>query len=399
MANLKVPNLCGASLEFNAIQLEFENLIDDAVNKLEADPSDAAATAAAIFKTLDAEMTNLVPKIPSLPDVSLQSQLKDLSKLTPGSFAHITLLAAIALKFGTELKTRGYDLDDLVKVALAAIVAGTDLCTEVPNFVVPADGSTEAIEKAVESSQPTIDSIEEKSSTIVKNLPWLEEQKENETRVADMQVEGESEEIDVVGGTVTSTTPPTEDKGAYTVNKESKPVTYSDGEGKSTEVKVTTPKEQKGKNISTTGFTKKKIYGIEYFKEADVTSIFGGKSKTFELKRPPIRIVSLKGNNIKSDTRSKVIDGKVKNVTEIKQRYRRIVLPHKINSETPKRKIRRYRNSASYSLDGSTVIVNTRGNTFLPHSKENTPYYDDEDGRIFVVLYEYFSNYDSTVKA
>ena len=106
-----------------------------------------------------------------------------------------------------------------------------------------------------------------------------------------------------------------------------------------------------------------------------------------------------KGNNIKSDTRSKVIDGKVKNVTEIKQRYRRIVLPHKINSETPKRKIRRYRNSASYSLDGSTVIVNTRGNTFLPHSKENTPYYDDEDGRIFIVLYEYFSNYDSTVKA
>ena len=75
MANLKVPNLCGADLKFNAIQLEFENLIDDAINKLEADPSDAVATALAIFNTLDAEIVNLVPKIPSLPDVSLQSQL------------------------------------------------------------------------------------------------------------------------------------------------------------------------------------------------------------------------------------------------------------------------------------------------------------------------------------
>ena len=61
---------------------------------------------------------------------------------------------------------------------------------------------------------------------MVKNLPWLEEQKENETRVASMQVEGESEDADVVKGTITATTPPTENTGAYKVTDDSSKVTY-----------------------------------------------------------------------------------------------------------------------------------------------------------------------------
>ena len=228
MANLKVPNLCGADLKFNAIQLEFENLIDDAINKLEADPSDAVATALAIFNTLDAEMVNLVPKIPSLPDVSLQSQLKDLSTLTPGSIEHIALLAAIALKFGTEIKAKGYDLDDLVKVALAAIVAGTDLCAKVPNFVVPADGLSAAVEKAVESKQSTVDSAEEAISVVVPNAHMKDARAALTTAINLMKTgvpfpveQEDAYEEDVAGNPnlVSGTTPPTEDVGDFVVAK------------------------------------------------------------------------------------------------------------------------------------------------------------------------------------
>ena len=238
MANLKVPNLCGEDLKFNAIQLEFENLIDDAINKLEADPSDAVATALAIFNTLDAEMVNLVPKIPSLPDVSLQSQLKDLSKLTPGSLEHIALLAAIALKFGTEIKAKGYDLDDLVKVALAAIVAGTDLCAKVPNFVVPADGLSAAVEKAVESKQSTVDSAEEAISVVVPNAHMKDARAALTTAINLMKTgvpfpveQEDAYEEDVAGNPnlVSGTTPPTEDVGDFVVAKKTTVITSNSG--------------------------------------------------------------------------------------------------------------------------------------------------------------------------
>ena len=39
MADFKVPNLCGASPEFNAIQTKFESMITSALDGLEVDAS------------------------------------------------------------------------------------------------------------------------------------------------------------------------------------------------------------------------------------------------------------------------------------------------------------------------------------------------------------------------
>ena len=112
MANLKVPNLCGTSLEFNSIQTAFEKLITGALDGLEVDASALSSTTLSDFNSLELEHRGLISEIPALPSLNLQSLVTSLSSLTPGSFEHIALLAAIALKFGTELKTKGYTLND-----------------------------------------------------------------------------------------------------------------------------------------------------------------------------------------------------------------------------------------------------------------------------------------------
>ena len=169
MAELKVPNLCGAVAEFNAIQDKFESLISDAVDSLESEASALASTATSALNSLESDLRSLIPELPSLPAINLQGQLTSLSSMIPGSFAHLQLLASITTQFGTALTSGGYSLDSLVSDAAKALSGGLDLCSAVPNFEVPAAGG-DAIEKAVESKQATKDSEEEKPSVIVKNV-------------------------------------------------------------------------------------------------------------------------------------------------------------------------------------------------------------------------------------
>jgi hypothetical protein len=161
MADYKIPNLCGASVKFNALQSKFDDMINTA-----ASPAGLIADAAALATSLEPNVTSLLnevkglqPELPSLPDVNLQAELTSLAGLAAGSFEQGTLLAEITTKFGTALTTGGFSLDTLVSDAAAAITGGTDLCSAVPNFSVPAAGG-DAVQKAVEVLQPEVDSLQ-----------------------------------------------------------------------------------------------------------------------------------------------------------------------------------------------------------------------------------------------
>ena len=197
MAELKVPNLCGATAEFNAIQDKFESLISDAVDSLESEASALASSATSAFNALESDLRSLIPESPALPDINLQAQITSLSGQIPGSAQHITLLANITTKFGSALTAGGFSLGTLVSDAKSAITGGTDLCSAVPNFTVPAAGG-DAVEKAIESKQATKDSVEEKLSTLVKNANFTAAKTAVETAVKKMQSEGDSTDVDVV---------------------------------------------------------------------------------------------------------------------------------------------------------------------------------------------------------
>jgi len=152
---------------------------------------------------------------------------------------------------------------------------------------VDAAGVNAASEKAIAVKQAAVDSEKEKPSTLVENVNFNEEKKELETRVAKMQSEGESTDVDVVKGTVTSKTPPTTDTAAFTVAIESKGVSF---DGKTTK-EVTTPTQQAGNNIALSGLTKRKVRIIELFKEDDFYELSVDEySLAFTLEQTPIEI-------------------------------------------------------------------------------------------------------------
>jgi len=403
VANLKVPNLCGASPEFNSIQTEFEKLITSGLDGLESDASTLSSTMGTDITSLETELRALVPALPALPNVNLQSLITSLSTLTPGTFAYTQLLADITTDFGTELTAGGYTLDTLVTKALAGIQGGGDLCSTVPNFELPAAGGT-AKEKSVESKQATIDSEEEKKSTVVKNANLTADKEAVEARVATMQVEGESEDADVVKGTITATTPPTESTGAYKVTDESSKVTY-DGNA----IEVTTPAEQNRKNISTKGLAKRKSKLTEYFKlTSAAVEQLRNKAWAVELKHIPIpdsvrvlaNFVEDGGGFVEKDDGSgdfEAIEGTV-------QSFERVPPSPHLREREGKPKSLRSRGTDSFFYVGDNisdppdlVIIAPQGEVWKPHTKTNNhPEYfiPEREGIIFEIRYSYFENYD-----
>ena len=246
MANIKVPNLCGANAEFNAVQTKSESLLSDAIAGLESDASSLASTLDSAVTSLLTDLRDLIPEAPSLPDVNLQSLLTSLSGQTPGTSEHVALLAKIKTDFETELTAAGKSLDTLVTNARTQIDGGGDLCSVVPNFVKAADGLTDAKEIASESKQPNVDASEEKTSTLVQNAEVVAQRTGLGLRVKRMITEASTAE-DVVADTVTSTTLPTEDVGAFGITAKNIEIVSTDG----LKVKVTTAKDASVETIET----------------------------------------------------------------------------------------------------------------------------------------------------
>ena len=168
MADFKVPNLCGASPQFNAIQNKFESMITSAIDGLESDAAALKTTLDGDVNALVGDIKAMIPDLPALPDVNLQAELTSLSGMDVGSLQHTALLAEIKTKFGDALDTAGFALDTLVSDAAAAIGGGESLCSSVPNFAVPAAGG-DAVQKAVGVLQAAADAEEEKPSVQIEN--------------------------------------------------------------------------------------------------------------------------------------------------------------------------------------------------------------------------------------
>ena len=190
-----------------------------------------------------------------------------------------------------------------------------------------------------------------------------------------MQVE-ESEEIDVVGGTVTSEEPPTEDKGAFTVTEEKEEVVYG-----TQKTAVTAPDKQEGKNISTSGFSKRPVLIVEEFKLSRGTTKSGKEFamlpgdgevdkdgvdiQKITLMRKPSRILSVLGYD--SDY-VRPATGKIKSISI------------KPVGFTAGRKL------DTYTVSGKDVSI-----------REQYYSYDgNEKDVVYKIKYEYFDNYDPT---
>ena len=264
MADYKIPNLCGASDPFNAMQSKFDDMINTA-----SSPAGLIADAAALATSLTPNVTSLLeevesmlPELPALPDVNLQAELTSLSGLAAGSFEHGTLLAEITTKFGTALSASGFSLDTLVDTALDAVLGAgdVDICGGIPNFTIPAAGGT-AIEKAVGIKQADVNSLVEEASTLLANVNFT---------AAKTAVEETFTSYEEIGEEV-----PDESIGPYRVAEETTNIVTKDSKGNITTLELSTAMNAAAaairSNVSATGFSRRVIWknGVKSFDNYD----------------------------------------------------------------------------------------------------------------------------------
>ena len=160
MVDFAIPNLCGASPDFNKLMSQFDSIKGEILSGLEFDAGTLASTLTTSLNQLEADLRAMIPELPSLPAVNFQAEVTSLISLPAGSSAYLSKLATLQSQFGSQLP----NLESLVSDASGSVLAGGDVCGALPNFELPA-GAIEAIELAKSSLQPTIDALAEDASS------------------------------------------------------------------------------------------------------------------------------------------------------------------------------------------------------------------------------------------
>ena len=392
MADFKIPNLCGASPKFNAIQTKFESMMTSATDGLEVDASTLKNTLDTDVTALVADLKAMIPELPALPDINLQAQLTSLSSLIPGSGQHKRLFADITTKFGSDLTAGGFSLDTLVSDAVTAITGGTNLCSAVPNFTVPAAGGG-AVEKAVEVLQAAVDSEKEIPSVQLANANFTAEKTAVEETFTSYEKTGE--EV------------PTEDIGPYRVAEKTTKIVVSDNQGSATTIEATTPKNSVGTSTTVTTATTKKTQTI---KESGGTITETKRSNvakkgftvrvrraeeeireegsTFALQNTPAKIHRIRGSAPALPRHAPVLTPGTPGSYFVQ------VFPEKIGARVANRET-----TDVYTFSGKEVTVtqDTRG----PYTKYTAPKNSKgkvirptRKGVVYIVSYSYYDNYD-----
>ena len=379
MADYKIPNLCGTSVKFNAIQSKLDTMIANAVDGLEVDASALKSTLDTDVTSLVSDLKALVPELPALPDVNLQGQLTSLAGLAAGSGAHNTLLASVTSKFGSGLSAGGFSLDSLVSDAASAISGGTDLCGAVPNFSVPAAGGA-AVQKAIEVKQAEEDSLPEKLSTLLANINFT---------AAKTAVEKTQASYGQVGEDV-----PAADIGPYRVSKDTTEISIS-GNKKNvsnvSKVKVVTSKSasktEERNNVAPedSGFTRKKVWKRELFKDGDIGNQ-GSKVETVVIKEVPT-YVDVSAYHQEGNAWLMLMD-----LTSMAKDER-------FTRESAIRGLK-ITQMDYFEVDGKTISIHNEVHSYVswyPRTAGNPhrlalPMWD---GAVYAVTYSYYDNYDA----
>ena len=166
MVDFTTPNLCGASEQFNKLASQFDSIKDTLQGSLEAEIDTLNSTLTSSLNVLSNDMKGLIPELPSIPDVSLVSEIQNLISLPVGSPASLISLANIESKFRDSLNEVGFSLESIVSDAREALSGGIDLCGGgIPNFVIAQNGEPTQTADSVGMAEG--DPVEEEDATLL----------------------------------------------------------------------------------------------------------------------------------------------------------------------------------------------------------------------------------------
>ena len=165
-------NLCGGNAQFGDIQKKMDDVINNALEKIESSASDLKAKMEVDLADAKDKFSKLqMPKLPSIPDVSLQSEMTSIAKINTNTLIGRLQKEAKKLQvknlFGDALKEKNIDFESTLKSVEDSIAAGGDACTACKNFMVKAGGkSTDVQEKPSNTMTAAAESSKEEVSTV-----------------------------------------------------------------------------------------------------------------------------------------------------------------------------------------------------------------------------------------
>jgi len=175
-------SLCGANLNFDAITESAGDLKTSLKSKLGGagtftSASDLTSLVDGKVSALTAQVSGLLPELPSVPPLSFQSELTSLANFdrttVTGLLDYQSKLSSITDNFGSALSGGGFDLDDLVSKATPALSSATDALSSVTDAASGAlSGATDALSSASDLLSGSLPSVP--SFDVCKDCPNFE---------------------------------------------------------------------------------------------------------------------------------------------------------------------------------------------------------------------------------
>ena len=138
--------ICGANLNFDSLLASITSLETDLLSGIAKDALALKAELEASLTGLVSDLRSLVPELPTIPSISLQTGIQDLLGMIPGSSEYLSKLTSLTADFGSALTAAGQDLTSLISDGADALLGGLDPCSVIPNFEMDALGGV--VEKA-----------------------------------------------------------------------------------------------------------------------------------------------------------------------------------------------------------------------------------------------------------
>lgn len=134
-------NLCGVDALQNQVETQLETLQSQIESNLEASASAFVSTISGGLLNLNIDIGGLFTGNPTINDISLQAEIKDLGTFTVGSNGYNVKLNSIQARFEKALKAEGLDVLVIAAAALVLIAQGKDICNLIPNMTIDSNGA------------------------------------------------------------------------------------------------------------------------------------------------------------------------------------------------------------------------------------------------------------------
>tara|TARA_R100001510_G_C7651688_1_gene209421 strand:- start:1516 stop:2649 length:1134 start_codon:yes stop_codon:yes gene_type:complete len=173
MADFTTPNLQGANEKLNKALTDATALKDKLLAEHGGEASSILSTLQSAVADLVASLGSLIPELPEIPNVNMQSdftQLANFDITTPEGLASFEAQkASIEAQFGDALSTKGIDLDSVASQmnSLSLEDATAQIGKLTPNLQLPA-GETTPVELSAAISQASEQAVEEAKNVVDK---------------------------------------------------------------------------------------------------------------------------------------------------------------------------------------------------------------------------------------